>query len=166
MQAAKQDQIFRKWIKQHKAVIFKILHAYCARQQDREDLFQEIALQLWNSIPKFRSEAKEITWIYRVALNTAMQWDRKEKRRLSPLTHLEIEHYLLPGNDHRYNEDVAWLYTEIRQMGDIDRVLILLYLDGVSYQEITEILGISNSNVGVKLNRIKKKLLRRSEVES
>lgn len=134
--------------------------------QDREDLFQEIALQLWNSIPKFRSDAKETTWIYRVALNTAMQWNRKEKKRLSSLIPLETKHYLLPGNDRYENEDLAWLYAEIRQMGNVDRSLILLYLDGVSYQEIAEILGISNSNVGVKLNRIKNKLIKRSEVES
>lgn len=166
MRANKQDRIFRQWINQHKAVIFKILHAYCAQPQDREDLFQEIALQLWNSIPKFRSDAKETTWIYRVALNTAMQWNRKEKKRLSSLIPLETKHYLLPGNDRYENEDLAWLYAEIRQMGNVDRSLILLYLDGVSYQEIAEILGISNSNVGVKLNRIKNKLIKRSEVES
>jgi RNA polymerase sigma-70 factor (ECF subfamily) len=161
-----QSQIFKNWIDLHKGIIFKILYAYSSNKQDREDLFQEITLQLWNSIPKFCNRSKETTWIYRVALNTALHWSRNEKKRISSLIPLDKKHFIIKSTDNNLVEDLEWLYSEIRLLGKVDRSLILLYLEGVSYQECSEILGISYSNVGVKINRIKHKLSQRSEVNN
>ena len=165
MNSGQQDQVFKKWIDQHKGVIFKILHVYSSNKQDREDLFQEITFQLWNSIPGFQNRSKEITWIYRVALNTALHWSRNEKKRISSLIPLENMHFLIESSETPLVEDLEWLYSEIRLLGKVDRSLILLYLEGVGYQECSEILGISYSNVGVKINRIKQRLSQRSEVQ-
>ena len=166
MRTADQDKIFKRWINQYKGLIFKILHAYSSNKQDREDLFQDITLQVWKSIPRFLNQSKETTWIYRVALNTALHWNRKKKKHISSLVPLEGKHFLYAGSETKNLEDLEWLYSEIRLMGDVDRSLVLLHLDGIGYQEISEILGISNSNVGVKLNRIKRRLIKRSEVQS
>lgn len=165
MNSGQQDQVFKKWIDQHKGVIFKILYVYSSNKQDREDLFQEITFQLWNSIPGFQNRSKEITWIYRVALNTALHWSRNEKKRISSLIPLENMHFLIESSETPLVEDLEWLYSEIRLLGKVDRSLILLYLEGVGYQECSEILGISYSNVGVKINRIKQRLSQRSEVQ-
>ena len=159
-----QDLIFQKWIKEHKGIIFKILYAYSNSKQDQDDLFQDICLQLWKSILNFKNESKETTWIYRVALNTSMQWSRKETQRNNPLKYLEKKHFLLVANIEEINEEMVWLYDQIRTLDDIDRSITLLYLDNLSYDDISDILGISKSNIGVKLNRIKAKLIKRSEV--
>ncbi len=162
MDERKQKQIFDEWIRLHKGIVFKIIRAYAFNPNDQDDLFQEISLQLWQSIPEFRGEAKSSTWIYRVALYAATVWVRKEKKRLltQPLT--DIEHVLTVATQPR-NDRSDWLYEQIGQLEPIDRSVCLLLLDGFSYKEMADMLGISESNVGVKVHRIKQDLIQKSK---
>ncbi len=158
MDEKEQTRIFDRWLEAHKGLLFKVVRAYAVTPPDQEDLFQEIAIQVWNSIPNFRQDSAETTWIYRVALYCALAWSRKEKKHSEKKQSLNgIEHTLLASSetkDHRLD----WLYEQIRQLDEIDRSLTLLLLDGFSYREMAATLGISESNVGVKINRIKKYL--------
>ena len=161
------DRIFGEWLAGHKGILFKVVHAY-AFDSDRQDLFQEIALQVWRSVDAFRGESSVPTWMYRVALNTAIAWNRKEDRHQRGKQPLEVVAGLLTdasseGRDPR----VEWLYRQIAQLKDVDRSVALLLLDGFSYKEIAGIIGITESNVGVKINRIKSALAdKRAEEES
>lgn len=155
--------IFRRWLADHAGLMWKVVRAFTASPEDAEDLLQEIALQLWRSLPVFRGEAKESTWIYRVAFNTALVWNRQEKRR-----HANHEKFIklngapeIPAEDSApaQNEElVRLLYSAIRRLPKLDASLALMHLDGLSYREMSDVLGISESNVGVKLNRIRKQL--------
>jgi RNA polymerase sigma-70 factor (ECF subfamily) len=143
--------------------MWKVVRAFAVGSEDQEDLVQEIALQLWMSLPAFRREAKESTWIYRVAFNTALVWKRHEKRR-----HAKHERFFElnaapeapaePSAPARDEELVHELYAAIRQLPKLDASLALMHLDGLSYREMSEVLGITEGNVGVKLNRIRKQL--------
>ena len=157
-----QKQIFDDWISQHKGIMFKIIRAYAFTPNDADDLFQEISLQVWRSIPEFRGESKPSTWIYRVALYTATVWVRKEKTQPPTQPLADVEHALTVTNRPR-DERSEWLYQQIGQLEPIDRSVCLLLLDGFSYKEMAEILGISESNVGVKVHRIKQYLIERSK---
>ena len=132
--------------------------------QDKDDLFQEILLQIWSSIPGFQGSAKETTWIYRVALNTALVWKRTEKRkrkrfRTEFLDIQEISQAKGDCNELSQNQYVLnQVYDSIRQLPKSESSILLLYLDGLSYDEMADVIGISKSNVGVRLNRAKKKL--------
>jgi len=157
-----QKIIFEKWLGQHKGLIFKILRAYAFTGMDQDDLFQEIIIQVWHSIPSFRQESAVTTWIYRVALNTAIKWTRKEKKFSQPETQ-EVVQQLLQENKVQIDERLSWLYEEIHKLDEIDRSITLLLLDGFSYKEMASMLGITESNVGVKINRIKKQLIAKSK---
>ena len=160
-----QKEILDNWLSQHKGILFKIIRAYAFSPNDQEDLFQEISLQLWQSIPEFRGESKPSTWIYRVALYTATVWVRKEKTRLSTQPLADVEHALIM-TDHPRDKRSDWLYEQIGQLEPIDRSVCLLLLDGFSYKEMAEILGVTESNVGVKVHRIKQYLIERSKEEA
>ena len=132
---------------------------YCTEKDDREDLFQEIVLQLWRSYPSFKGEAKISTWMYRISINTAITSLRKNSRK--PVTQaLSVEHENINEiTEQRIDVEYAReLQLAINILSKIDKALVMLYLEEKSYKEIAEILGISESNVGVKINRIKKKL--------
>lgn len=164
MLADKQEKLFKQWVGEYKKLMFKVVKAYAASPQDQDDLFQEILLQLWSSIPIFQGQAKETTWIYRVALNTALVWRRGETRKRKRYHKLIIDFNGASDiqqsscNPMRDSQILDQLYGAIRQLSKIDSSVVLMYLDGVSYDEMAEILGISKSNVGVRLNRAKKKL--------
>ena len=162
MNTNKQKQVFDEWLRRHKGILFKIVRAYAFNAHDRDDLFQEISLQLWKSIPDFRGESKASTWIYRVALYSACTWVRKEKKRPQTQALADVEH-TLTMRDQPKNERLDWLYEQIAQLEPLDRSVCLLMLDGFSYKEISKILGISQSNVGVKIHRIKQYLVRKSQ---
>lgn len=147
----------------NKGLLFKVIRAYAYTPHDQDDLFQEITIQLWKSVPNFRGESKESTWIYRVALFSAIAWTRKEKKHKSakePITDLELIH---AEKSEPNDPQLDWLYEQIAKLNEIDRSLTLLLLDGYSYKEMAEIIGISESNVGVKINRIKKSLTQKSQ---
>jgi len=157
-----QQQIFDDWLDQHKALIFKIVRAYTYTAMEQDDLFQEIIIQVWHSIPKFRSEASVITWLYRISLNTAIKWTKKERKHPRSETLEGVEH-ILQESKLQTDERLIWLYEEIYKFDEIDRSITLLLLDGFSYKEMASILGITESNVGVKINRIKKQLISKSK---
>jgi RNA polymerase sigma-70 factor, ECF subfamily len=157
-----QKLIFEDWLNQYKALIFKIVRAYAFTAMDQDDLFQEITIQVWHSIKTFRNESAPTTWIYRIALNTAIKWVKKERRQPQAETLDHVQHILQDAGQ-KIDERLTWLYEEIYKMDEIDRSLTLLLLDDFSYKEMAEILGITESNVGVKINRIKKQLITKSK---
>ncbi len=157
------ESLFERWLIEHKGVVLKVARAYTVTTEDCQDLAQEILLQVWRSLPQFQGRASATTWFYRVALNTALGWHRKERRRQNrqqPI--LAIEDLSVAGLDSSQQlvqrEVVERLYAAIRQLPRTDAALVLLYLDDRSYRQMAEVLGISESNVGVKLNRAKKAL--------
>ncbi len=162
MQIDKQEKIFKQWFGEYKKLIFKVVKTYADLPQDKDDLFQEILLQIWSSIPSFQGGAKETTWIYRVALNTALVWKRTEKRKRFRTEFLDIQEISqAKGDCDELSQNQLVLdqvYDSIRQLPKSESSIVLLYLDGLSYDEMADVLGISKSNVGVRLNRAKKKL--------
>jgi len=157
------ETVFKNWLGEYGGTVLKVARAYTLTAEEREDLAQEILLQLWRSLPQFQGRASASTWVYRVALNTALSWHRKEGRRRArqqPL--LEPEDLPVTGLDSaervHQREVVGRLYAAIHQLPKAEAALVLLYLEDLSYREIAEVLGISESNVGVKLNRARKAL--------
>lgn len=156
-----QKQIFEQWLHEHRSLIFKIVRAYSLTIMDQDDLFQEIIIQLWHSVPSFRQEAAVTTWIFRISLNVAIKWTRSEQKHKTE-TLKSIEH-VLSETKQPIDQRLVWLYEEIHKLDQIDRSIALLLLDGFSYKEMAAILGITESNVGVKINRIKKLLIAKSK---
>jgi RNA polymerase sigma-70 factor (ECF subfamily) len=157
------EALFKQWLAEHGAAVLKVARAYTLTAEDCQDLAQEIVLEAWRSLPQFQGRASPSTWFYRVALNTALGWHRKERRRRTrqqPLLATEELPAAAPTGGERADqrEVVERLYAAIRQLPKGDAALILLYLDELSYREMADVLGISESNVGVKLNRAKKAL--------
>lgn len=146
-------------INNHRGIIYKVCHLYGKEKDYRDDLFQDIVLQLWRSFPTFKNQSLLSTWMYRVALNTAISQFRKEIKRLEKKT-LSTAEFQIPDIDwlERDNENSVLLNQAIQQLSRIEKAVIMLYLEEKSYREISEIMGITESNVGVKLNRIKIKL--------
>lgn len=157
------EETYRRWVREHRGIVWKISRTHAHSREDREDLSQEILLQLWRSVASFRGESAESTWVYKVALNTAMTWRRGE--RSNGRGNLPQEEPAcpkpLPDDAAAEHELVEWLYGELATWSRVDRSLMLLYLDDLSYRSMSEILGISESNVGVKLTRLKRRLSER-----
>ena len=164
MDSKKQSEIFGQWLEEHKGILFKIIRVYTNVPEDEEDLFQEISLQLWRSIPSFKGESKVSTWVYRVALNHALKWTKKEKRRTDKLQAAHEQLHVLQQQE-QVDPELDWLYCQIAKLDKVDRSLCLLLFDGYQYQEIAELIGISENYVGVKLNRIKKYLTEQAKKE-
>jgi RNA polymerase sigma-70 factor (ECF subfamily) len=162
MTAYEQEAIFRRWFDQHLGLMLKVVRG-CAAPQDQDDLFQDVLVQVWSSIPAFRGEAQETTWIYRVAFNTALAWRRVQRRRREGherFLEFDASPGLHPGHADSLPEQeiVDQLYAAIRQLPKVDASLALMHLDGLSYQEMAGVIGISENYIGVKLNRIRKHL--------
>ena len=166
MDEEKQKQTFDDWLAQHRGLIFKVVRAYAFTPPDQDDLFQEIATQIWNSIPQFRGNSAVTTWLYRVALNTALAWLRKERRNRDRMEGLNGSECVLEVPVRAPNPRLDWLYEQIARLDHVDRSLTLLMLDGFSYREMAETLGISESHVGVKPNRIRAQLITKSQETS
>ena len=162
MTEKEQLNILEEWLGLHKGLIFKIVRAYAVAMMDHDDLFQEIIVQVWHSIPAFRQESSVTTWLYRISLNTAIKWTQKERKHSQSETLDNVQH-ILQENKIPVDERLAWLYQEIYKLDEIDRSVALLLLEGFSYKEMAAILGITESNVGVKINRIKKQLIAKSK---
>ncbi len=155
--------VFTRWLDEHSSSVMKVARAYTLTSDECQDLAQEILLQAWRSLPKFEGKASPSTWFYRVALHTAMNWHRKDRpRRARQQPFLEVQALATECMDSaeqiQQRETVEQLYKAIHQLPKTDAALVLLYLDDLSYREMAEVLGISESNVGVKLNRAKKTL--------
>jgi RNA polymerase sigma-70 factor (ECF subfamily) len=163
---AEHKSVFDSWLNLHKGVLFKVVRAYAFTRHDQEDLFQELATQVWLSVPGFKGNSAASTWIYRVALNTAISWSRKELRHRNRNDSLDGAGAALELGSSDVDPRLEWLYEQITQLGEIDRSLALLLLDGFSYQEMADALGISETNVGVRIHRIKAHLTKESTRES
>lgn len=166
MDIIEQRQILEDWLGHHRGVLFRVVRSYAFTAQDREDLFQEIVIQTWHSIPRFRAECAIPTWLYRIALNCAHTWTRSESRHRHRLSHDFASDTALTEPSAEADPRLGWLYEQIGRMDHIDRSLTLLMLDGFSYRQMAEILGISVSNVGVKLNRIRAHLIEATHEEN
>lgn len=156
------NDFYINWIKPYAGIIVKICRAYTDSQEDFEDYYQEVCLQIWRTRKNFKEQSEWSTWIYRLALNVCLTMLKKHKKAehfpLSDgLSNLELE-----SNQAFSNDDLNYLYAAIKQLSEIDRGVILLYLEGKTYQEIADITGTNLNNIGVRIKRIKdclKKLL-------
>lgn len=151
--------IFLKRISENKGIIHKVCNVYCNSEEEKKDLMQEITLQLWKAFPSFREQSKFSTWMYRVAFNTAVTNIRRSKKHpileaLSEEQQVSIEKEDIPNLD----EEINRLYKAIGKLNEIEKGIILLYLEKKSYLEIGEITGLSEKNISVKIVRIKSKL--------
>lgn len=143
----------------HKLIIFKVCNTYCSDSEDQKDLAQEIIIQLWQSFNKYDSQFKFSTWVYRISLNVAISYLRRKKsksrgQQTISLDFVEISHQDQSDKD----ENLRLLRKFINELDDLNKALIIMYLDEKSHEEIAEVLNISKSNVGTKINRIKKSL--------
>ena len=147
-------------IKENQNLIYKICYSYCSNAENRKDLQQEILIQLWNSFPKFDGRVKLSTWIYRIALNTAISFYRDDSKHHDRKVSLDDSIISLSNFEHvpEQDENITLLYQFIENLNEMDKALILLYLDDNKYLDMAEILGISETNVATKICRIKKTL--------
>lgn len=140
-------------------MLYKVCNIYCHTEFDRQDLFQEIIIQLWKSYPKFRGDSKFSTWLYRIALNTAISDLRRKKKSITltesaklPVEIEDIQYY------REKEEQLQQLHMAIDQLTEIEKAITMLYLEDKSYDEMEDILGINQNNLRVKMNRVKEKL--------
>ena len=150
------EKEFLKTIQECQKIISKVCQLYRDTKQDQEDLFQEIVYQLWKSYPGFRSESKISSWIYRIAINTAIVIYRKPGLKIKYYD--EIPQHFHPSFEKEKSDNEEKLFNALRKLSDVEKAIVSLFLDDYSYREIAEITGISENNVGVRLNRIKNKL--------
>jgi RNA polymerase sigma-70 factor (ECF subfamily) len=162
---ARQDQ-FLILLEEHKRILFKVASSYCRNPADRDDLVQEMTLQLWRSFDRYDERQRFSTWMYRVSLNVAISFYRREARR-SRVT--------VPGDESMLDiaaaeadvvgldDDLRILQRLIERLDELDRALVILYLDGNRHDTIADVLGISESNVGTKISRIKQRIRREWE---
>jgi RNA polymerase sigma-70 factor, ECF subfamily len=152
------EKDFIRTIELHRGIIFKVCKIYCPTDADCDDLYQDIVAQLWKAWGGFRGESKISTWIYRIALNTAISGYRKQKR--NPLKYsVDTEDISIAQEDStRKKEDLEMLHLAISKLSDVEKAMIMLYLDEVPYEEIASIMGITQNNVRVKMLRIREKL--------
>jgi len=154
------EDAFLKMLSEHKLIIYKVTNIYCNTTDEKNDLMQEIVIGCWKAFPYYRHEAKISTWIYKIALNTAITNYRKSRRRIK----------VSPLNDQTFNpiaehlsedpeEEIRILYLAISKLLPVDKAIILLYLEERTYQEIAEITGISVGNAGMRIKRAKEKLM-------
>ena len=148
--------MFLSLVGQHRQIIYKVCFMYATDDETISDLYQEVVLNLWTAFPRFRSESKPSTWVYRISMNTCISRLRRNTRRPETVSLTMSMADLFPEESER--EQLQELYRLISQLGELERARILLWLDDKSYEEIAEILSISVSNVGVRINRVKAKL--------
>ncbi|HNQ27025.1 MAG TPA: sigma-70 family RNA polymerase sigma factor [Aquaticitalea sp.] len=155
----KLEHSFVALLEENQNIVHKVCRIYTDNQEAHNDLFQEIAIQLWKAYPKFRGDAKFSTWMYRVGLNTAITLYRKSKRKINT-SEIETVEFKLKEDpyDDTEEEQLKLLYQAVHQLNDIEKALVFLYLEDKDYREISDTLGISEVNARVKMNRVKTKL--------
>lgn len=152
---------FLSLVEENKKILYKVANAYCKDPNDRPDLVQEIVIELWLSFDRFDNRCQFSTWMYRIAINVAISFYRSQRRKVQnivPIKDFILEIAVADEMLEQEGDDIRLLYKLINQLDELNRILIILYLDGYSQNEIAEILGISSSNVSTKVNRIKQKL--------
>ena len=147
---------FTQLVREHKSTIYTVCYMFSKDEEEVNDLFQETLINMWKGIDSFREESKISTWIYRVALNTCLLQERKKKRQIPkvPLT-MDVNFF---EDDSANATQVRQLHQRIGRLGLVDRALVMMWLEGMSYDEIGAVMGISAQHVGVKLFRIKEML--------
>lgn len=152
------EDSFEHLMERHRGILYKVSRLYCARQESRDDLVQEILIQLWRSFERWDRSRPFSTWMYRIALNVAISFHRKESAHAKHV--LEGEEHLLqlPSQQREEPETIRVLYRYIESLEPLDRALILLHLDGCSYEETADVLGITVTNVATKLSRLKARM--------
>lgn len=158
METPETEKKFERQIKEHEMLIHKVCRIYAYTATDREDLFQDIVIQLWKAYPNFKGKSKFSTWLYRVAINTAITGLRRKKDFI-----ISFEPLALPVNisEEKLNdeeEQLQKLYEAINKLNEVEKAIIMLYIEDKSYEEMEDILGIGQGNLRVKMNRIKNKL--------
>jgi len=153
------EQKFVTDLEQNQNIVHKVCRIYTNNQDAHNDLFQEITIQLWKAYPKFRGDAKFSTWMYRVALNTAITLYRKSKRAIKTQDFDSVL-YKIQSNEYDDTEEqrLRFLYKVIHELSDIEKALVFLYLENKNYKEISETMGITEVNARVKMNRVKNKM--------
>ncbi len=150
---------FVKQLNENQNIVHKICRLYTNDQHAHNDLFQEVTVQLWRAYPKFRGDSKFSTWMYRVALNTAITLYRKSSRRVKTQDYDTVQFKIEDQQeDDEQMEQLTLLYGAVKQLNDIEKALVFLYLEDKNYREIAETMGITEVNARVKMNRIKTKL--------
>ena len=152
----KQEDYFTRLVRENKSTIYTVCYMFSQDEDEVNDLFQETLINLWKGIDGFRDDSKISTWIYRVALNTCLLQERKKKRQVAkvPLT-MDVNFF---EDDDANAAQVRMLHQRIGKLGLVDRAIVMMWLEGMSYDEIGSVMGISAQNVGVKLFRIKESL--------
>ena len=159
MDKKEQQHLFESIMEQHKGILFKVARAYCLDEEDRQDLIQEMMIQIWQSIHKYDEQYKISTWLYRISLNVAISFYRKSSTRAKKYIELNEQTVEALDEDKSENErQLKLLEHFITELKEIDKALLILYLEDKSHAEIAEIVGISVSNVGTKIGRIKENL--------
>ncbi|MBB6499307.1 RNA polymerase sigma factor [Pedobacter cryoconitis] len=163
MDTLQQGEHFLAVIEQNKGIIYKIANSFNKDEDDKKDLVQEITLQLWRAFPGYDQRSKISTWMYRVALNVAITFYRKEKRKNELMTPISENVIAFTAEDASgdNNSNLQFLQQFINELKELDRALMLLYLEEKSQKEMAEILGLSETNIGTKISRIKEKLKQR-----
>lgn len=158
MSEASEEQ-FVKLLQENQNIVHKICRLYTHDQDSHNDLFQEITIQLWKAYPKFRGDSKFTTWAYRVGLNTAITLYRKKKKTINTIE-FDSTYHKVKQEDYNFEEEeqIKLLYSGIKELNDIEKALVFLYLEDKDYSEISETLGITEVNARVKMNRLKGKL--------
>jgi RNA polymerase sigma-70 factor (ECF subfamily) len=151
-----QEELFAQLVREHKSTIYTVCYMFSHDEDEVNDLFQETLINMWKGIGSFREESKVSTWIYRVALNTCLLQERKKKKEVKKVP-LSMEVNFYEDNDANSTQ-VRQLHQRIGRLGLVDRALVMMWLEGMSYDEIGAVMGISPQNVGVKLFRIKEQL--------
>jgi len=148
-------------LKENKRILYKVVYSYCQSSEDRKDLEQEIIIQLWKSLKYYNKDFKLSTWIYRIALNVAISHYRRDFKRKKTNTPYNGTIFQIAEEENLAEEHISrtdLLYKFINQLDEFNKAIIILYLEDKSYKEIAEIIGLTETNVGTKINRIKKKL--------
>ncbi len=147
-------------IREHEGIIYKISRVYFDQEEDQKDLYQEIVYQLWKSYDSFDDRSKWSTWMYRVALNTAISFLKRDKSKLKKVSSEGLDNFKMEPFDPVMEERIEWLYKSIQELSVVEKGIILLYLEGKRHDEIASITGFSATNVGTRISRIKEKLKR------
>jgi RNA polymerase sigma-70 factor (ECF subfamily) len=158
LKAGEDNNNFVSLINEHKTLIYKVCNTYCNDSGERQDLFQEIIIQLWKSYPNFRGEARFSTWLYRIALNTAISALRKKKLHTTSLETQSRSFVEIPADESNVKEQRDALQLAIDQLSPVEKAIVMMYLDDKSYEEMEAVFGISQNTLRVKMNRIKEKL--------
>ena len=160
-------EAFNGIIEKNIGIFHKVARAYCPQEEDRKDLIQEMIIQVWKSYPRYKQQFQISTWIYRIALNVAISWYRKSVARNKRMVPLQAQESLLHDSDQidETERNINALYRYINELKELDRAIMILYLEEKSYKEISEILGITETNVATKINRIKSTLKNRFQTQ-